>query len=583
MSEHFFEYLVIFIYMAFLLGLGFAFSKFNKNTSDYFRSGAQGTWWLVGTSLFIGAISSSTFTATAGLAFDAGLTALAVNAGFWIGIVINICFLARKFRQLRCVTFPEVLRLRYGGKVEQLYSCTSIFFQLTFAAITLWSVATFASAIFGFNLVVLILIIGVVILIYSTSGGRWAVMATDFLQGIILIPMAILMAYLSLRAVGGFEGLYDKISAAGLLERFALVKPYGNEMFNGNDYTLGWLAASTTMGIVLSCSLGASVRYFSCKDGPEAQKAAGWQLTLSITGMMIFMIPPLVASVLYAPEVLAQDISKPAEAAYAVACINLLPAGLLGLMVTAMFAASMANIDTGLNANAAIFIQNVHPLYRRLTGKGQLSDEALLALSKRVSIIFGLLIICIALYFASQEQLGMFEAMLHIMGMFGLPLVIPVLLAVFIRGVPSWTPFVVIGTCVIPSIVKVLAVQGVLPIEPWNYQTNIAIILSLGVTTFLACMPFYKNETDEYKARVADFYERMHRPVDFKAEVGENRDHEQSRMVGGFVAIVGLLVFTMLFVPNTWSDRMGIVFVAGFILAVGSAMYLYGRKGAAEK
>lgn len=582
MPDQFFEYLVIFCYMAFLLGLGFAFQKFNKNPSDYFRSGAQGTWWLVGTSLFIGAISSSTFTATAGLAFDAGLTAIAVNMGFWIGIVINIAFLARWFRQLRCITFPEVLRLRFGHQVETLYSCTSILFQLIFASITLWSVATFTSAVFGLNLVALILVIGLVILVYSTSGGRWAVMATDFLQGIILIPMAMLMAFLSLRAIGGIDGLWDAVRAEGLVEHFALVKPYGNGLFAGNDYTIGWLAAAMTMGIVLSCSLGASVRYFSCKDGAEAQKAAGWQLFLSVFGMIIFVVPPIVARLLYAPEVLDSGISKPAESAYAIACLNLLPQGLLGLMVTAMFAASMANIDTGLNANAAIFVQNVRPLLERLGLREKVDDAALLRLSRKVSVVFGFLIIIIALYLATQEKLGMFEAMLNVMGMFGLPLVIPVLMAVFIPWAPRWTPFVVIGTSVIPSFVKLLCAMGALPWEPLNYQANIAVVLATGVAAFLCCMPFYLWESDSYKARVREFYERMHRPVDFKGEVGLDRDAEQMKVVGGFVAMVGACVALLLLVPNDPADKLGVLFVSGFIFLVGGAMWLRGRVLAAR-
>lgn len=579
MTDHTYEYLVVGAYLLFVLGLGFVFNKFNRNVSDYFRSGAQGTWWLVGTSLFIGAVSSATFTATAGVAFEAGWSALMVSVGSWLGILINVAFLARWFRQLRCITFPEVLRQRFGGKVEQLYALTSMLFQLVFASISLWAVATFASAVFGLNLMALLLALGIVILIYSTSGGRWAVMATDFLQGIVVLPMAILMAYLALDQIGGMAGLFDRIASEDLGKAFAPVKPYGNDLFANNTYTLGWLVAAAVMGVVQSCSLGASPRYFSCKDGGEAQKAAAWQLVLSIFGMTIFAIPPMVARFLYAPDVLGQDISKPAEAAYAIAAINLLPAGMLGLMVTAMFAASMANIDTGLNANAAIFVQNVHPLLRRLGLAKDRDDASLLTLSRWVSIAFGVAIIAIAMGLATQRQLGMFEAMLNIMGMFGLPLVIPVLLAVFIRRVPSWTPFVVIGASVIPSILKLLAAQGLVPLPVWNYQTNIALVLGSGVTAFLACMPFYERESDEYKQRVADFYRRMHTPVDFAKEVGVSRDREQARMVGSFVAAFGLLSFLLLLIPNPPSARGSVLFVSIFITTVGAGMLLYSRGG----
>jgi uncharacterized sodium:solute symporter family permease YidK len=299
--------------------------------------------------------------------------------------------------------------------------------------------------------------------------------------------------------------------------------------------------------------------------------------------MFIFVVPPIAARLLYPEAVMGMDISKPAEAAYAVACLNLLPAGLLGLMVTAMFAASMANIDTGLNANAAVYIQNVHPFFLRLFKRPIPGDEALLSLSRKVSVVFGLLIIGLALYFASQRQLGMFEAMLHVMGMFGLPLVIPVLMAVFIRWAPSWTPFVVITAAVIPSLIKVAAVQGWVPIEPWNYQTNIAIVLSTGIIAFLICVPFHFLESQEYQERVREFYRRMHTPVDFEKEVGEANDAQQGRIIGGFVMAAAAFVLLLLVIPNTIEARVGIAFVAAFIFLVGVFLRFAGRVKIGEK
>lgn len=575
---------VIGVYLVFILAVGSIFNRMNKNVSDYFRSGAKGTWWLVGSSLFIGAVSSSTFTAGAGVAFDAGLTALMVSVGVWIGMVINISFLARWFRQLRCITFPEVLRNRFCTGVEQMYSMTSIFFQLVFSGITLWSVATFAGAVFKMNVPLLIFVLGGVVLFYSTCGGRWGVMATDFMTGLILFPMALLMCWLSLKQIGGVSELFARIQEMGLVERYAAIKPYGNEFFSNNQYTLGWVLANMTMGIVLSCSLGASVRYFSCKDGPEAQKSAAWNLFLSVIGMTVFVVPPIVARLLFHDEVMAMEISKPQESSYAVASLNMLPAGLIGLMVTAMFAACMSNLDTGLNANAAIFIQNVYPAFSRLFKLKSKDDEKMLEISRVVSIVFGILIIFIAWYFSQQGALGMFEAMLHIMAMFGLPLVIPVLMAVLFRKGPSWAPYVVIGISTLPSILKMFAVKGALfGIEPWNYQWNILIVLSTGIIAYLICMPFHKYESDEYKERVNEFYKKASTPIDVEKEVGDPLEWQQLVMIGGPSAIMGTLVFLLVLVPNEMPARAQVLFVAAFVSVVGYGMYFAGRRKMPEE
>jgi Na+/proline symporter len=575
---------VIVVYLVFLLAVGTIFNRLNKNVSDYFRSGAKGTWWLVGSSLFIGAISSATFTATAGVAYDAGLTALMVSVGMWIGQLINILFLARWFRQLRCITFPEVLRNRFSTGVEQMYSLTSMFFQLIFAAITLWSIAVFSGAVFKLNVPLLIFGLGGVVIFYSTFGGRWAVMATDFLKGLILFPMALLMLWLSLKEIGGVSELFARIQEAGLVERYAAVKAYGNPWFGGNQYTWGWVLANMTMGIVMSCSLGASVRYFSCKDGAEAQKSAAWNLILSAVGMTIFIVPPIVARLLYSAQVGAMPISNPQEASYAVACLELLPTGLIGLMVTSMFAACMANIDTGLNANAAVFIQNIYPLLSRTFKLKEKNDAKMLEISRVVTIVFGILIIWLAWIFLNSGM-SMFAMMLEVMGMFGLPLVIPVLMAVIFHKGPSWTPYVVIGSSVVPSLVRVLASKGLIPgLDAWNYQTNIAFVLSVGIIAYLVCMLFHERTSPEFKQKVDRFYVNMHTPIDFEKEVGETNDWQQLIMVGGPSSIMGVLVLLLLlipiFVPATRNAAffLSVLFVAGFICAVGFGMYFAGRR-----
>lgn len=570
---------VIVVYLVFLLAVGAIFNRLNKNVSDYFRSGAKGTWWLVGSSLFIGAISSATFTATAGVAYDAGLTALMVSVGAWIGALINVSFLARLFRQLRCITFPEVLRTRFSPGVEQMYACTSMLFQWIFAGITLWSIAVFAGSVFGMSVPLLIFGLGGVVIFYSTFGGRWAVMATDFLKGLILFPMALLMFYLALREIGGFTGLISAIQDAGLVERYMPVKEYGNVLFDSNRYTLGWVLANMTMGIVLSCSLGASVRYFSCKDGKEAQKSAAWNLTLSIVGMTVFIVPPIVARLLYSSDVMGMPIVPPQESSYAVACLKLLPTGLIGLMVTSMFAACMANVDTGLNANAAIFIQNIYPVFEKMFKLKPKDDAKMLEISRVATIVFGILIVFIAWLFSSSG-VSIFGAMLEVMGMFGLPLVIPVLMAVIFRKGPSWTPFVVIGLAVVPSLLRTLAIKGLLGgIDAWNYQWNIFSILMTGVLAYFVCMPFHKRESDEFKERVNEFYKRMHTPIDMEKEVGETNDWQQLIMVGGPSAIMGVLVLLLLFIPQeNKSSYIHVLFVAGFICAVGFGMYFAGRR-----
>jgi hypothetical protein len=122
-----------------------------------------------------------------------------------------------------------------------------------------------------------------------------------------------------------------------------------------------------------------------------------------------------------------------------------------------------------------------------------------------------------------------------------------------------------------------MSVKDWIPLEPWNYQVNVVLVLGVGIAAFFLCMLFYKNESAEYKARVGEFYERMHKPVNYKGEVGASRDAEQLKVIGGFVSIVGLLVLLLLLVPNDAAARWGIVFVSAFISGVGLLMFWRSR------
>jgi hypothetical protein len=171
------------------------------------------------------------------------------------------------------------------------------------------------------------------------------------------------------------------------------------------------------------------------------------------------------------------------------------------------------------------------------------------------------------------------------MGMFGLPLVIPVLMAVIFHKGPSWTPYVVIGSAVVPSLIRVLASKGLIAgMEAWNYQTNIALVLSVGVVAYFFCMLFHDRTTPEFKEKVDQFYVNMHTPIDFAKEVGETNDWQQLIMVGGPSSIMGVLVLLLLlipiFVPATRNAAffLSVLFVASFICAVGFGMYFAGRR-----
>lgn len=568
------EYIVIGAYLVVLLAIGFVFRRFNSNVSDYFRNGCKGTWWLVGSSAFMTAFSAFTFTASAGAAFEAGWSVMVIFIGNALGFLLTAIFFAPWFRQLRAITAPEVIRMRFGGTTQQFYAWMSMGVNLLQAGLWLNGAAIFAAVVFGFDLQTVIIVLGLVVLIYSVSGGSWAVMATDFLQSLILMPLTIALAVLCVLHFGGIGGFFENIHSRGLAEDFAFVNEPGRYA-TATDYTLAFAIATLVYKSIGYITMTEAQKYFGVKDGWSARKAAMLGCVLMLIGMCVWFIPPMTARMLFADEVMANTaLPKPAESAYAISAMRLLPGGMTGLMVVAMFAATMSSMDSGLNRNAGIFIRDAYPALCRITGVTPMQDERkLFILGQVFSMIFGLIIIGLSLYFATSKDKGIFAWMLDIGALLAMPMAIPMLMAMFIRRAPWWSAMFSVVVTLIPSVIAFFDVGGV-----WSYQWKIAVGCSVGVGSFLMTMPFWKHASAEYRDQVDHFFTTMHTPIDFEKEVGQANDSSQLKIIGGFAVIVGVFICTLAALPNPQSGRLCILAVGGFVAVIGGLMAWQGTR-----
>jgi SSS family transporter len=567
--DHRLAYLVVGIYLLLMIGVGLVMRHLNKDDSDYFRSGCKGTWWLVGSSAFMGAFSAWTFSGAAGSAFEAGWSVAGIYLANTVGFILNALWLAPMFRQMRAITVPQVIRQRFSPTTQQFYAWINVVLGVIYSALWLYGLAIFVAASFGFDIEVVVIVVGLVVLIYSVTGGSWAVMSSDFLQALVLIPITLLMAYLSLRAVGGWSGFLEQTQRPELAGDFHLINPDPTR-FSG-QYTAMWMVAMLLKNVIGYNTINSSVRYFSVKDGKEASKAAWLGAVLMTAGAVIWIIPPMVGRMLFADEINAMAIAKPAESAYAIVSLKLLPPALVGLMVVAMLAATMSSMDQGLNRNAAIFTRDIYPMFCRLLGRRPVEGKALMRRGQFFSLMFGIIIILITLYFTQREGEGVFEHMLTLGAVLALPLSVPMLLAIFIKRAPSWAAIASVAVASVPSAIGLL--------NHWPFQQQVFVNLAVGAGTYLLTMPWWRYEKPAYRAQVEAFFEQMHRPVDFAREVGPGNDLHQLTIIGRFAVGLGLLIALLLFIPGqSLTDRLSELFVSGFVASIGGLLMLGGRR-----
>lgn len=598
------EYLVIGFYLLLLVAIGAVVKRFNKDDSDYFRSGCKGTWWLVGASAFMVQFSAWTFTGAAGAAYEAGWSVMAIFIANAMGYFLVAAVFGGWFRQMRVVTIPEAIRARFNPATQQFYAWLTVLLGLLYAAVWLSGLATFCHAVFGFDLTTIIIGIGVVVLLYSTVGGSWGVMSTDFLQTLILIPITILVAFLCLRELGGVGGLFASIDDAGLDKDYKLINEPG--MFSGkNTYTWVWAAAVFIAQVIKINTVQASQRYYAVKTGNDARKAALLAGVLMLLGSLIWFIPPMTGRLLFEDQIEAlTSLPKAAEASYAVVSIALLPVGLVGVMVVAMLSATMSSLDSGLNKNAAMFVRDIYPAIMRWFGIKPDPNNPRLRLAQGASFTFGVTIIGLALYFASRDDKGVFELMLDLGAMLALPLAVPMMLAMLIRKTPSWAAMASIGVGLSVSAVGFYSedlfgsgktVTGWLIETPfyhqplfggkWAFSTVVFMNVTAAAIGFLLTIPFWKTSSAEYHAQVDRFFTNMHTPIDFAKEVGPGNDLSQLNIIGTFAIVIGVFVCGLVVLKQPEDpvlSRLGILFVGGFVAIIGLLFVWIARRSKAQ-
>ncbi|MGZ0656372.1 sodium:solute symporter family transporter [Coraliomargarita sp. W4R72] len=558
------EYIVIGVYLAVILAVGPACRKLTTDTSDFFKGGSRGTWWIVGMSSFMSGISALTFTGNGGAAFMAGWSVLAIYLGGIAAYLVHVLYLGRMFRQLRVTTFPEALRARFGPVTQQVFATIGILIGTLIAGLWLLGLSIFAATCFSLPLEMTIPALGLTVLFYSTIGGRWAVLSADFIQGMVMFVMTILLTILCFIHFDGIGGFFAAIKAQDLTDTFQFIKPTVEGA--SSDYTLEWFFAIFAIQFIGMTSMVQSTRYFSVKDGKSATKAAMLTGILMIVGTLLWFIPPMTARLLFADEVLASGMPKPEEAAFAIIAMKLLPTGLIGMMVVAMFAATMSSVDTGLNGNVAILIRDIVPSCFRRLGRPLPPENVLLRWSRIMSVVFGLMIIGIAYYLAVVSEAGIFSFAIGISATMGMPMAIPLVLCLFIRRAPSWACLFSFGVGLIPSVIYYLN-PGLMS---FGERTFGVIFAASGAFYFSMLFP----QTVAYRKRVDEFFETMHRPVDFEKEVGKANDNLQLLIMSRFALVIGVLIALLLFIPNPMAGRLSILAVSLVILTMGLGFHL---------
>ncbi len=547
-----YEYLVILGYFSLIVGIGFTFKKLaNRSTSDYFRGGGKMLWWMVGSTAFMTQFSAWTFTGAAGKAFSDGFAVAFVFIANALAYLVGFLYFSHRYRQMRVDTPTEGVRRRFGHHNEQFFSWALIIFSFLNAGVWLNALGVFASAVFNSDLNTTIILTGFAVLIISVIAGAWGVVASDFIQTLVVAVVSVACAVVAVIAVGGPS---------------KIVTEFPDSFVMGPDMNYPLLLVCSFIFFIVKQlqsvnNMQDSYRFLNAKDTKNARKAALLAMVLMAVGSIIWFIPPWASAILYpdAPAAYPQLGGKARDAVYLVFAKNAMPVGTIGLLLAGLFAATMSSMDSALNRNSGIFVRSI---YQPLIAKGSATDAQLLKVGKIVSFISGILVICVGVFFSSLKELSLFELMMFVSSMVQVPLLVPLFFGMLIKRTPNWAPWatVIVGMFVSWLMTNVVTadvvaswfgVEGLTGREASELRVAATIAGHLFITTsfFFATSLFYKEEKDVHRKETDEFFKDVETPVISESEYDEI-DAEQRNKLGSMVMYMGLGLLAMIAIPN---------------------------------
>ncbi|GEP94397.1 sodium:solute symporter family protein [Chitinophaga cymbidii] len=399
---------VIVVFSVFIMLVGFSFSRTGRNLKSFFAAGEAVPWFIGGLSLFMSFFSAGTFVAWGSIAYKYGWVAVTIQWTMCIGGLVTGLYLAPKWKATGNLTAAEFIRERLGDKVQKSYIYIFMLVSLLIKGSVLYSVARLVSSSLGFPLMPSTVVLGLFMIAYTAVGGLWAVMVTDILQFVILTAAVLIIIPLAFDAAGG-------------VQQFLHFSPEGFfEVVNG-EYTWGFMIAFALYHIFYIGGNWTFVQRYTSVDTPKsASKVAYLFAGLYIISPVLWMLPPMVYKTIN-PGLTGLD----TENAYLMICQHVLPAGLMGLILTGMYFSTSASANTALNVVSAVFTNDIY----KGTLNPNASDKKLMLVARVSSWFFGIGMIAIALVVPYIG--GIVEFTLSIGAITGGPLLAPPIWALF--------------------------------------------------------------------------------------------------------------------------------------------------------
>ena len=553
------DHIVIAGYFVLLSTIGFYFWSRMRHARDFFTGNNDIPWWLAGVSFYMTAFSAFTFIAYSEMAYRHGFVAITLAWSAAAAMAIGTLALAARWRRARISSPVEFLEARYSKHIRQVLAWAGIPLRVIDDGLKIYATGVFVSAGMGYDLTISIIGSGLVMLLYTFMGGLWAVIITDYVQFIVLTLGVLVLCPMVLARL-------ESVAALGEGAPAGFLSPI-NEPFS----PLYVLAFYLLVALSYNGNWAMAQKFYCVRDESAARKAGLLAVVLMFAGPPAFILPAIAARGLM-PE-LMQPPNSP-QYVYATLAVQYLPAGLMGLMIAAMFSATMSTLSGDYNVMASVLTGDV---YHRLLNP-RASQRQLVLVGRITTLLVGVLTILIGVALVETARRGLFEIMVTLFGVFVGPMLIPMLAGLLNRRLTWRGAAAGIAAGFASGISLYLVKALVLSRRPgidadwlrYDYEA-ITILTNLAVTVgAMAIVTAWERVTPSDREQIDTFFRGLDTPV-IRDSVADRAAPSSPFGVIAWVTLgTAVLLWSAALVQTSDGGRT-INFAAGLVLAVVAA------------
>ena len=337
------------------------------------------------------------------------------------------------------------------------------------------------SATLGVILPSFVIIIAVVTLLDSIGENTYIQGAFIGIKAAVcgLILVTVVLLPLSMSEVGGLTGISEKL-------------PDHLNFFNGPKGNLFWLGVYALMTLVKYNENWTFIQKFYCVKDENAAVKVG-----VVTGLLFLIFTPVFLLPAIASPLIVPGLADP-EMSYVSVAIKLLPVGIMGILFSSMFAATMSSLNAEYNVMASVLTNDI---YKRLINRNA-SETKLLSVARISTGLVGAVMIGGAILIRNFG--GAFEANKLFSSILAIPLGIPLLMGIIVRKPDSTASIATIFTGVVSGVVL-----NLIPSVSWE----VATLVESALCFIVYFIPSWKKRTPEKNAEVESFFRLIHTPI----------------------------------------------------------------------